>query len=829
MSIAELTIGRWPDLLAHFCGLTPEQLSDKHQPCPLCGGKDRYRFDDKDGTGSWYCNKCGGKDQTGGGGTGMDLLMRHQRLTYIEACQRIEQHLGMVPEPPLPRGKQFWQYNDTFYVVRKDKPDGGKDILPLTWDGAAWKWKAPPTPRPLYGKRQLALKPDAPVLVVEGEKTADAAALLYPSAVVITWPSGCKAIDKADWSPLAGRRCVLWPDADDVGREAMAKLAIRLLKVGATQVRIVHPPADVPEGWDLADAGWSVGVAAAYLKHNRSAPILLPELAPEPEPEPVIEPEPLPDGNDYFTCLGFDHDAFYYQPHSTGQVTRLSRSAHTGTNLCAIAPLAYWESLYPAKTGANWTAAASSLFERQAAAGIYAPDRIRGRGAWWDQKQSVLHLGDRLVLSDREVSVSAGIAGSRYLYQRLGSLRGPGKAVPLADQDAFVLLELAGRFKWEVPASGLLIAGWAALAPICGALDWRPHIWLTAGAGSGKSAILDRYIGPLLGDLALHVAGNTSEAGLRQTLRADALPVVFDEAESNERPDQQRMQSVLSLARVASSESRAQTIKGSAEGDAQRYTIRSMFLMSSIATALKQGADKSRFAQLTLRNPNEFAKDVRLAHWEALDRDLDRYVTDQIGQRLQARTISLIPVIRQSVKVFTRAAAEAFDSQRLGDQYGTLLAGAWSLQSSEVATRDQAFALIDQNDWESYSQTTEVPDEKRCLQRILQQQIRVEADKVVTRTIGELVDIATHHAADADITATIAQAVLGRNGIKADDGYVFISNTAEAIATMLRDTAWANCWSTVLARLPGAAKAGTVYFRGTGLSGRAVKIPLQSA
>ena len=832
MTIAELTNGRWSDLLAHFCGLTPEQLSDKHQPCPLCGGKDRYRFDDQDGSGSWYCNKCGGKDQSGGGGTGMDLLMRHQGLTYAEACQRIEQHLGItkpIPEPPLPRGKQFWQYSSTFYVVRKDKPDGGKDILPLWWDGTAWKWKAPPSPRPLYGKRQLALKPDAPVLVVEGEKTADAAALLFPSAAVITWPSGCKAIDKADWSPLAGKRCVLWPDADDVGRDAMAKLAIRLLKVGADQVRIVHPPADVAEGWDLADADWSMAAAAAYLKHNRSAPILLPQLAPDPEPEPVIEPDPLPDGNDHFTCLGFDHDAFYYQPHSTGQVTRLSRSAHTGTNLCAIAPLAYWESLYPSKTGANWTAAASSLFERQAAAGIYSPDRIRGRGAWWDQKQSVLHLGDRLVVGATEVSVAAGITGSRYLYQRLGSLRGPGTAVPLADQDAFVLLELAGRFKWEVPASGMLIAGWAALAPICGALDWRPHIWLTAGAGSGKSAILDRYIAPLLGDLALHVAGNTSEAGLRQTLRADALPVVFDEAESNERPDQQRMQAVLSLARVASSESRAQTIKGSAEGDAQRYTIRSMFLMSSIATALKQGADKSRFAQLTLRNPNEFAKDDRIAHWEALDRDLDRYVTEQIGQRLQARTISLIPVIRQSVRIFTRAAAEAFDSQRLGDQYGTLLAGAWSLQSSEVPTRDQAFALIDQNDWESYSQTTEVPDEKRCLQRILQQQIRVEADKVVTRTIGELVDIAAHHAADADITATIAQAVLGRNGIKADDGYVFISNTAEAIATMLRDTAWANCWSTVLARLPGAVKAGTVYFRGTGLSGRAVKIPLQSA
>lgn len=826
MSIADLTRGRWPDLLQQLADITPDQLTDKHQPCPLCGGKDRYRFDDKDGTGSWYCNKCGGRDGTGGGGSGMDLLMRRTGWDYPEAASRVQAALGAIPDPPISGAEGVWRYSDTFIVTRFP----GKKIRPLCWDGEAWRWKAPPEPRPLYGKQSLATKPNAPVLVVEGEKTADAAAKLYPSAVVITWPSGCKAAGKADWSPLVGRRCVLWPDADAVGRDAMAKLAPRLMQAGAAQVRIVQPPADAPDGWDLADADWTVAEAASYLKANRSAPIELPAKA---EPEPVAQPlpdlPPLPETNAYYTCLGFDNDAYYYQPASTGQVVRLSRSAHTGTNLCAIASLGYWEALYPSKTGVNWTAAASSLFEQQARVGIYSPDRIRGRGAWWDQKQSVLHLGDRLILPSGEVPVSTGITGSRYLYQRLAQVRGPAGVTPLTDAEAYVLAELAERFKWEVPASGLLLAGWVTLAPICGALDWRSHIWLTAGAGSGKSAILERYIAPLLGDLSLHVAGNTSEAGLRQTLRADALPVVFDEAESNERNDQQRMQAVLSLARVASSESRAQTIKGSAEGDAQRYTIRSMFLMSSIATALKQGADKSRFAQLTLRNPNETAKDERIAHWEQLDRDLDRYVTDAIGLRLQARTVALIPVIRQSIKVFTRAVSEAFDNQRLGDQYGTLLAGAWSLQSSEVPTRDQAWQLIEQNEWESYSQATEIPDEKRCLQRILQHQIRVEADKVVTRTIGELVDIALHYSSDIDITATIATAVLGRNGIKAEDGHVIVSNTAEAIASILRDTPWGSCWSTVLSRLPGAVKSGSIYFRGAGLTGRAVKIPVSDA
>jgi putative DNA primase/helicase len=833
--IKDLARGKWPDLLAQLGGLTAEQLTDTHQPCPCCGGTDRYRFDDIDGSGSWYCNQCGGKDGAGGGGTGMDLLMRRNGWSFAEAAKRVEQHLGIArpkPAPPLPRGKQFWQYSSDFYVVRKDKPDGDKDILPLWWDGSSWKWKAPPAPRPLYGKRQLTLKPNAPVLVVEGEKAADAAASLFPQAVVITWPSGCKAAGKADWSPLAGRKVTLWPDADAVGRDAMAKLAIRLLKLGATQVRIVQPPADVPEGWDLADATWSPAEAAAYLRANRSAPIELPALAApdtESDRDPIPEPAPLPKQGEAFTCLGFDNDAYFYQPNSTGQVIRLGRASHTGTNLCAIAPIEYWQALYPSRTGTDWTSAASSLFELQSRIGIYDPHRIRGRGAWRDQGQSVLHLGDRLIIGDRSVPSSTGIDGSAYIYQRLARLTGPGTAKPLSRDDAYILCGIAERFRWEVPVSGLLLAGWVVLAPVCGALDWRPHIWITAGAGSGKSAILERYIAPLLGDLSLHVSGNTSEAGLRQTLRADALPVVFDEAESNEKTDQQRMQNVLSLARVASSESRAQTIKGSADGDAQRYAIRSMFCMSSIATALKQGADKSRFAQLTLRNPGDIPKAERIAHWEQLDRDLDRYVTDRVGQRLQARTVAMIPTIRESIKVFTRAAAEIFDSQRLGDQYGALLGGAWSLYSDDVATRDEAYQLIEQNSWESYSQSTELPDEKRCIQMILQHQVRVESDdRICTRTLGELVEIAASRRVDREVTATQAQDSMSRVGLKVDNQRqaLLVSNTAGAIAAILRDTAWAQCWATVLARLPGAQRVGSTRFSGAGTVSRAIALQI---
>ena len=93
--ITDLAQGSWPSILGDLANLTTEQLTDKHQPCPLCGGEDRYRFDDKDGSGSWYCNRCGGKDQRGGAGNGMDMLMRRTGWSFADAAKRVEQHLGM--------------------------------------------------------------------------------------------------------------------------------------------------------------------------------------------------------------------------------------------------------------------------------------------------------------------------------------------------------------------------------------------------------------------------------------------------------------------------------------------------------------------------------------------------------------------------------------------------------------------------------------------------------------------------------------------------------------------------------------------------------------
>ena len=817
--------GSWPRLLMELGGLSPEQLTDTHQPCPACGGTDRYRWDRDDGPGGWFCNGCGGKDRMGGGGNGMDLLMRVTGLDYREAARKVEAHLGITsrPEPPTAGAEHVWRYTDDLIVCRFP----GKKIRPLTFDGSAWRWKSPAKPRPLYWARRAS---GAPVVIAEGEKAADAAAQLFPDHAVCTWPGGTSNVQHADWSALAGRTVTIWPDADDVGRKAAAQLARILLGLQCS-VQVVNPPDVLPQGWDLADAlaeGWTPAKAAKAVERCAKQIQGLPEPEPAAPSPPSPEPEPPADlpASRPFACLGFDEGVFYYQPRSTGQVVAIARGSHTGTNLVQLAELGYWEALYPSKTGVNWLAAASSLFAEQARVGIFSPDRIRGRGAWWDAGRSVLHLGDRLLIDGTQHPITKA-PSSRFHYQRLASIDLPEHLQPLNDELGMELIDIASRFHWEVPASGLLLAGWIALAPICGALQWRPHIWLTASAGSGKSAILDRLIGPLIESLALFPEGNTTEAFIRQQLRSDAVPVVFDEAESNEKADRQRIQNILSLARVSSSSGRGVIGKGGADGTAQSFTIRSMFLLCSISTALKQGADQSRFAQLTLRNPSFMPKPERLAHWSALDADITRVCTVELGQRMMLRMVQQIPIIRDSVAVFRRAAAERFDSQRQGDQYGTLLAGAWSLMNSRPATIEDAYYLIDANNWDAYKEQSEA-DEERCLQHILQHQIRVEGDRGngYSRTIWELVELARGSAASMEIGPTAAESHLGRIGVKVEGERLVISNTAKALRRILDGTPWMDCYATVLTRLPGAKKAGVVRFKGMAGVSRAVSLAI---
>jgi putative DNA primase/helicase len=190
----------------------------------------------------------------------VDETLEEQPVPVIpvpEDTPSAEYHHRVFGEPST-----TWTYRDAagrlLGHVARFETASGKEILPRTWcqssDGrCAWRWRAFSAPRPLYGLDRLAERPTAVAIVVEGEKTADAAKARFADHVAVTWPGGSNAVSKADWSVLVGRRVIVWPDADKPGRRAAAEVVKLIKRARAASVALVALPDDLPEGWDLAD------------------------------------------------------------------------------------------------------------------------------------------------------------------------------------------------------------------------------------------------------------------------------------------------------------------------------------------------------------------------------------------------------------------------------------------------------------------------------------------------------------------------------------------------------------------------------------------------
>jgi len=181
----------------------------------------------------------------------LDALTGTERGTHEGLVAR-----GFTPTP--------YEYLDTegrviFVAVRYDHPTERKQVLPLRYCGRSkqgprmfW-FNLPKGTTPLFGLDQLAARPDAQVLIVEGEKAALAAAALFPDHVTVTWPSGTGNVGRADLSLLSGRRVTAWPDNDIPGRKAARKILSRALENGAESAAYVDVPREFGDGWDLAD------------------------------------------------------------------------------------------------------------------------------------------------------------------------------------------------------------------------------------------------------------------------------------------------------------------------------------------------------------------------------------------------------------------------------------------------------------------------------------------------------------------------------------------------------------------------------------------------
>ncbi|MFO0911318.1 MAG: DUF927 domain-containing protein [Pirellulales bacterium] len=216
--------------------------------------------------------------------------------------------LGELGAPTLKWAYQDAQRREVVYKCRWDFLDDAgnakKLVLPVSYcelpDGSyAWRAKSIPEPRPLYALPDILERPDATVMITEGEKTRDAAALLFPDMVVTTTMHGAHSPHKTDFAPLAGRTVIIAPDFDapkdgegeelpvGPGRAYGDKVYALLKEAGAKEILQLRPegiasiiwqdgiaiarPLPIPNGWDLADAikeGWTAEAIEQFVKEE---------------------------------------------------------------------------------------------------------------------------------------------------------------------------------------------------------------------------------------------------------------------------------------------------------------------------------------------------------------------------------------------------------------------------------------------------------------------------------------------------------------------------------------------------------------------------------
>lgn len=139
--------GKWYGVLTAL-GIDSNFLQNKHGPCPICGGKDRFRFDDKDGRGTYYCNSCGAGD-------GFELLQKVHGWSFtdcLDSIRPIIEHTTFQPakpkKDPVPALRKVAKMAeairpnsdiDTYLILRgvDDYPDTLKEAMLYTWEHGA--------------------------------------------------------------------------------------------------------------------------------------------------------------------------------------------------------------------------------------------------------------------------------------------------------------------------------------------------------------------------------------------------------------------------------------------------------------------------------------------------------------------------------------------------------------------------------------------------------------------------------------------------------------------------------------------------------------------
>lgn len=694
------------------------------------------------------------------------------------------------------------------YVLRVNKEDGGKDFLPLFYfEDGGWQFKGfkGNTPRPLYNAQELTKKPHARVMITEGEKACDAAQRMLPDWVCLSIFGGAGAVKKQNLSILRGRDCVLWPDNDNPGRKAMARLSEALKPIVASVAVVDFRTAK--EKWDLADAeaeGWTREQVLTVIDTD-----VMPDEIPSAIAGTITD-------NDYYLYLGF-HDTedknsteYYFLSRIDDNIKKLKESQFAPLKLTNIAPERWWLSFRRRKPDGNpeskesWMVNIINLIREESGIRRFHPEKIRGVGVWRESGANdgfVFHVGDKVISSDAVIPFGTAKSGFIYCSEN---------PILIADEEASVeatqmLSQVIQLASWAHPTHALLLIGWMFISPIASVMKWRPHIYLWGPAHSGKTTMLG-FINQYLGDFLISKGSKSTEPGIRGLIGNTGKPVLLDEAEDYGPTERPRLDNILNLITGASS-GRNDTgiVKGTATGGVKLYSCNSVFCLASINPCLKETAHLERFAQLRMTNKGE----NRAEKWkkmQAMMADFD-YQYPEFQKQLRRRAFNRLPQLLEIIDLFSDELERSGHDSRTSEHIGGLLAGFWLMNNNESPSIQDVADLVKTIDLSENTEEEGGTEHDKLINILLRHTVsyvdETSSNSFRTEaTIGELIYKVVDGANES------AKAVLRRKGVAVDvkKGITKIANQSPDLQQIFKGTLGANNWGKILAGAEGAVK-----------------------
>lgn len=465
------------------------------------------------------------------------------------------------------------------------------------------------------------------------------------------------------------------------------------------------------------------------------------------------------------------------------------------------------------------------------------PKWERGPGTWLAEGDRdtpdhlVVHAGHALFLNLPAEQGGGWRSVGRYrghIYPLFEPEPGPADH-PATNEEIAQLLKLLATWNWAHPEVGpILLLGWLGAATVCGALDWRPSLWLTGDASTGKST-LQNFIRRILGETLLQVAEPT-EASIRHLLKGASRPVEIDEFEA-EAVDYRRQQ-IVTLLRIASTRGGSKISRGSSSGQAVMYNIDAVFLLSSILPPPLSTANNQRITMLELEALN--ASPAETANVKAQVR-----MFDGLGRRILRRLLERWDDVQTSMEVIAAALDRLHHKTRAADQLKILLACADVLMNDHLIDGDSAEELTRHFDPRSVESDSKESDSLQCMMYLLTAPSQDWAGgnrppmvALIREAISKPNDKTLHDKLEAH-GVRIGHFKVDKEGLSVRLCMVIAAGTHQGIAEIFKGTHWQTYasrpapWARTLRRYPGAVCDATRTERFQGISHKAVIIPIE--